>query len=240
MLDWLLLPLDLARGHQLDGAVSWHGRLMVLAWGVLLPAGVIMARFFKITPNQNWPTKLDNKVWWYSHMTLQYVGGLAMLLALALIWRTVGLSGWSLHTSLGWIVLVSAAGQYLSGWLRGTKGGPTAPAKDGSLRGDHYDMTRRRKVFELAHKTVGYLALLLSLAAIATGFWLVNAPRWMPLLWGLWWLVLAVVWIVLQRRGFAVDTYQAIWGPDPTHPGNSSATTWGMRRRNAKTDHDKP
>jgi hypothetical protein len=240
MLDWLLLPLDLSRDHQVGFAATWHGRLMVLGWSVLLPFGVIVARFFKITPRQNWPGQLDNKMWWHSHLTLQYIGGLAMLLALALIWRTAAFSGWSLHTLLGWIVVASALGQFLSGWLRGTKGGPTARAADSTFRGDHYDMTRRRKVFEHGHKAVGYLALLLSLAAIATGFWLVNAPRWMPLVWGAWCLALAFAWVVLQRQGFAVDTYQAIWGPDPRHPGNRLVTNWGMRRRIHTEDRDKP
>jgi hypothetical protein len=137
-------------------------------------------------------------------------------------------------------VVASAFGQFLSGWLRGSKGGPTAPAADGSLNGDHYDMTRRRKLFEAAHKSVGYLGLLLSTAAVGSGFWLVNAPRWMPLIWSTWWLMLAAVWVVLQRRDFAVDTYQAIWGPDAQHPGNRLATNWGMRRRIPAGDRNKP
>jgi Eukaryotic cytochrome b561 len=240
MLDWLQLPLDITRAHQVDVAAAWHGRLMVLAWSVLLPLGILIARFFKITPRQNWPAELDNKLWWRSHLTLQYAGGLLMLLALALIWQSAGFSGLSLHTSLGWVVVASAFGQFLSGWLRGTKGGPTAPAADGSLKGDHYDMTRRRKVFEAVHKTVGYTGLVLSMAAIGSGFWLVNAPRWMPLVWGAWCLVLSVVWIALQRRGFAIDTYQAIWGPDQQHPGNRLATNWGARRRTANEGGDKP
>lgn len=240
MLDWLQLPLDAAREHNVNDAAAWHGRLMVLAWSVLLPLGILVARFFKITPRQNWPDQLDNKLWWRSHLTLQYTGGVVMLLAVALIWQSAGLSGLSLHTSLGWIVVASTLSQLLSGLLRGTKGGPTAPAADGSLHGDHYDMTSRRKMFEALHKFIGYLALLLSVAAVATGFWLVNAPRWMPLLWGCWCVVLAIAWIVLQRHGRAIDTYQAIWGPDLKHPGNALPTNWGMRRRTSNGDGDTP
>lgn len=43
---------------------------MVVAWGVLLPLGILIARFFKVTPRQRWPAELDNKFWWYSHLTL--------------------------------------------------------------------------------------------------------------------------------------------------------------------------
>jgi hypothetical protein len=42
------------------------------------------------------------------------------------------------------------------------------------------------------------------------------------------------VWVTLQRRGLAVDTYQAIWGPDPQHPGNATPPGWGMNRHRAQ------
>ena len=35
----------------------------------------------------------------------------------------------------------------------------------------------------------------------------------------------------LQRQGRCIDTYQAIWGPDPRHPGNRlKPVGWGVRR----------
>ena len=223
MLDWLQLPLDAAREHNVGFVTAWHGRLMVLAWSVVLPAGVIIARFYKITPRQKWPDQLDNKAWWYSHLTLQYTGGVIMLAAIGLIWQATSTSPWTAHTLLGWVAVGLGVGQFLSGWLRGTKGGPTAPGSDGTSTGDHYDMTRRRRAFEAAHKTAGYLALVMSMAAILTGFWLANAPRWMPLLWLCWLALLAGAWMTAQRRGLAADTYQAIWGPDLEHPGNRLA-----------------
>ena len=46
-----------------------------------------------------------------------------------------------------------------------------------------------------------------------------------------WWLVLLVIFAVLQRRGMAVDTYQAIWGSDPSYPGNKRRPIgWGVRK----------
>jgi hypothetical protein len=158
------------------------------------------------------------------------------LIALVLIWRPRAF-GSSWHAWLGWVVVAACALQFLSAWLRGTKGGPTDPRPDGSLAGDHYDMTVRRRVFEHLHKHLGYIAIALSMAAIGSGLWLVNAPRWMLLVIGLWWLVLIVVWSVLQRRGRAIDTYQAIWGPDQMHPGNAMLPIgWGVRRLRAKPD----
>ena len=81
-------------------------------------------------------------------------------------------------------------------------------------------MTRWRVIFEWSHKLTGYASLVLAVVVILAGLWEANAPRWM---WGvilLWWAVLLAVALVLQSRGCAIDTYQAIWGPDPRHPGN--------------------
>jgi hypothetical protein len=221
MIEWLLLPIDLTRAHQISDAVAWHGRMMVGAWGVAVPLGVLAARFFKILPWQDWPRELDNRLWWNTHRALHYIAG---LLTLGGVWlavqglAAVGSSG--AHAIFGWAIVVLALGQFLGGWLRGSKGGPTEPARDGSLHGDHYSMTRRRVVFEHAHKAGGYLALLIALGAILSGLWRVNAQNWMWLTLAIWWLALLGIAISLQLKGSAFDTYQAIWGPDPHHPGN--------------------
>ena len=81
LLDWLLLPLDPDRPHQVSVLVSWHGRLMVLAWGILLPLGVLIARYFKVAPRQNWPAELDNRLWWHAHLSLQWFGVVLSLTA---------------------------------------------------------------------------------------------------------------------------------------------------------------
>ena len=223
MVSWLLSPVDSSRPHDVDAATSWHGRLMVLIWAILFPAGILAARFFKIMPGQDWPRIVDNKHWWQTHLFTQYTGGALLLIALPLALYSTGTSQDAFvdgHHVLGWSVALLAAWQFLGGWLRGTKGGPTDPSPDGSLRGDHYDMTRRRRLFEYAHKIGGYAALLTATAAIVTGLYAANAPRWMWL--GLigWWGLLIVLAVRLQAKGLARDTYEAIWGPDNQHPGN--------------------
>ena len=50
MLDWWLAPLSGATDHVIAAPVAWHARLMVLAWGVLIPVGVLWARFWKVAP----------------------------------------------------------------------------------------------------------------------------------------------------------------------------------------------
>lgn len=233
MPEWLLAPMDGARAHEVGWHLSWHARAMVLGWGVLVPLGVVIARFFKIAPWQDWPRVLDSHFWWNTHRLCQYsafalmLAGLGFILAAPPLAVTPGPHWW-----LGWAVVTLGFAQVIGGLLRGTKGGPSEPAADGSLHGDHYDMTPRRLAFEYAHKSLGYLAVILSAAAILSGLWQANAPNWMWLSLCIWWAGLIVAFILLQRRGMTVDTYQAIWGPDPSLPGNRRRPIgFGVRRR---------
>lgn len=220
MLEWLLSPIDPGVAHNVGPAVAWHGRSMVLAWGILAPLAVIVARYFKILPGQDWPRQLDNKIWWHLHWAGQTlvlglsVFGLVLVLPLQI-------SQLSLHGILGCSVLVLLALQVALGVFRGSKGGPTALAPDGSLHGDHYDMTRRRKWFETLHKTMGYSVLIVAGVTIIVGLFFANGPKWMLLVLLLWWLGLGACSVVLQRKGMAMGSYQAIWGTDPAHPGNA-------------------
>ncbi len=234
MTAWLVAPIDPSRAHEVDGVTSWHGRLMVLAWAVLFPAGVLAARFFKIMPGQSWPRELDDKRWWTTHLSTQYGGGTLVLIGLVLGLYATGtgqgmIVDW--HHILGWIVAVLTAFQFLGGWFRGSKGGPMDPAPDGSLHGDHYDMTPRRRLFEYVHKIGGYLALLIAFGAVTTGLHAANGPGWMWLSIIAWWALLIGLAIWLQKRGLARDTYEAIWGPGSEHPGNRLRPIgFGIRR----------
>lgn len=219
--DWLLAPVDPARAHDVGVAMSWHARVMVLGWGILAPLSVLVARYFKVLPGQDWPNDLDSKVWWRCHWISQ-AGVLCLsLLGLALILASHQNTGqaWG-HRLLGYLVVALGLSQGLSGLLRGSKGGPTDPRADGSWAGDHYDMSTHRLLFERFHKSCGYLTLSLAVPTILTGLWTANGPNWMWAFLLSWWTALLILATVLQKTGHAVDTYQAIWGPDPVHPGN--------------------
>ena len=233
MMDWLLTPLSGSGEHSIAPWAFWHARVMVVGWGILLPAGALLARFYKVTRSQNWPAELDSKVWWYGHLALQYVGVALVSVGVVLSWNQgaqVSLAA-KLHAWAGWALFAAAWVQVAAGWLRGSKGGPT----DSNLRGDHYDMTHRRLVFEHLHKSLGWLAVLVAVGVLISGLVLVDAPRWMLLVLGVWWLAMAGTFAVLQKRGQVVDTYQAIWGPDSIHPGNRGPLTGrGVSRRLGK------
>jgi len=233
-MDWLLAPIDASRAHDIGVAVSWHARTMVLAWGILAPLAVLIARFFKVLPSQDWPREVDNQIWWRTHWMGQSVvlglTGFGISLVLPLDLSTAGL-----HTGLGLALIGLLLIQILLGIFRGSKGGPTSP----DIRGHHYDMTRWRRLFEALHKVFGYGALALGVLVILSGLWKANAPVWMWLTLAVWWGLLISAFTALQRRGMAIDTYQAIWGTDPKHPGNRLPHPgWGVRRWQ-ETEEDK-
>lgn len=207
----------------------WHARAMVLGWSILLPTGMLIARFFKVMPRQAWPRVVDNPIWWRCHLSLQTAGVLLMSVGAALAYGrgadATAIARW--HHAAGWALVATGWMQVVAGLVRGSKGGPTASA----LRGDHYDMTRRRVAFERLHKAAGWAALPVVVATTAAGLVMLDAPRWMALLIAGWWLAFAAAAAALQSAGRCLDTYQAIWGTDPRHPGNARRPIgWRIRQ----------
>ena len=231
---WAATSLS-GRPHEIAPAWAyWHARLMVAAWSVLLPLGMLMARFFKIWPGQDWPAVLDNPRWWRLHVRFQGVGVALMTCGFALaVGRGEDQSHLALwHHRAGWLLVSVGWLQIVAGIFRGSKGGPTGAL----LRGDHYDMTRRRLVFEVVHKTLGWAALPVVVATTAAGLVMLDAPRWVAVVIGAWWIVLTAAFVLLQCAGRCVDTYQAIWGPDPAHPGNQRKPIgWRVTRRTLRS-----
>jgi hypothetical protein len=227
LLHWLATPISGADDHAIAMPLAWHGRLMVLAMGLLTPPLLIVARFFKITPRQDWPRQLDNPFWFVAHRRWGHVVGVIVAVALAFV---LAERGWrspapTVHSAIGWLVVLVVVVQVIGAWLRGTHGGPVDPfTRKPRPRelwpGDHFSMSRRRIAFECVHKAAGYLLLALTVPALYTGLIAADAPRWMPLALGVWWLAMAGVFTWLQRAGRCIDTYQAIWGIDPDLPGN--------------------
>lgn len=206
-----------------------------------MPAGIVIARYYKILPRQRWPSQLDSQFWWRTHLILQIGGTMLSLVALGLVLavaedperRLV-----SLHHLLGWSIIVLGVSQVLGGFLRGTKSRPRSehdsPLHGMQGGGDHFEMSVRRCLFEYVHKVVGYSALVLAIINIVVGLTITDAPRWIWIIILLYWLSLATSSFRLQRAGRCVDTYQAIYGPEPMLPGNRRRPIgWGVTRYGA-------
>ena len=241
LISWLLQPVSGADEHFISYEHQWHARFMTFGWGVLIPLGILIARYFKITRRQNWPAQLDNQFWWKTHLLLQISGSLMAFWALSYVfdWPLGGTTVTaSLHEVLGWSIMLLALSQLIGGAFRGSKG--EIPPNGLVLEttyirpGDHFEMTRRRCLFEYLHKLGGYLALALACTNILIGLGMSDAPRWMWLSITGYWGLLIIVSFVLQRQGRCVDTYQAIYGPGTGLPGNQRRPIgWGIRRYEA-------
>lgn len=200
-------------------AFYWHGAAMALAWLVLLPAGALVARFFKVRPRQAYPYHLDDQVWWNLHRAVQVAG--AALVALAAWWAWDALDGeivWPLaHVQFGVVAISLLLVQLLSPFFRGTKGGPTDhradPYDPATWRGDHFDMTVRRRVFEFLHKKMGYIAMAVAACAAWTGIELAGLEDWWKAGIVASALLFAGLFLWFTFKGRRVDTWQAIWGP---------------------------
>ena len=162
------MPLSPERSHILTDVQQWHARLMFVAWGVMAPLAIIVARFFKVLPGQDWPRQVDSQFWWRTHWIAQTLVLVCTVAAFVLVYQ-FGSGSPSAHSRFGYAVVMLLVLQIALGYWRGSKGGPTAPRTNGDLAGDHYNMNARRRLFEILHKSLGYFLVLLSVVTIVIG-----------------------------------------------------------------------
>ena len=207
-----------------------HAWLMFSIWIVLIPAVIVLTRFGKPPPSvagiPKGSPKLGRKLFWFTlHriglFLLTAVSVLGGLIALAAVG---GFSG-SLHASFGIATLLFGVLQLISARSRGTHGGrdPTLGSADRPVfaRGDHYDMSSRRRWFEAYHKNVGYFTLVLAIGAVATGltqYWMTSIAIVFAIAMAAW----IVAAVVLDARGFRHDTYLSNFGTGAHHPFNKA------------------
>lgn len=235
----VMLGVALKADGTLTDAMAIHAALMITAWGVLLPAGGVVARYFKVTPRQKFPEEIDNLFWFNWHRVLQYAGVAVATVSVGIIGFETGGRVATWHGRLGLVTMGLAWLQIASTWFRGEKGGPTGKGavadEPATWRGDHYDMTTRRLLFEAWHKRAGWAAIVLAGITILLGVQLAGAPTWLVCVVA--GVQAAAILGVLDGRlqGRWIDTYQAIWGPDPRHPGNSRFSAPPFRPRRGRS-----
>lgn len=215
-------------GKTIDIRWDNHAILMVIAWFVLVPAGIIAIRFFKPLPKpygiDRGTGRFDRKLlWWTIHWTFLYAAiVLSLVGTIVAIVVSRGFSG-SLHAVFGVGTVIFGCLQIVSAWQRGTHGGKhgahSDPSDPSTWHGDHYDMTPRRRWFEAYHKNAGYFAVMLAIAAASTGL----HQLWIDVVAILIAVIVAsllVVAVVLERFGYRQDTYRSVYGNHPDHPFN--------------------
>lgn len=209
---------------------DYHAIFMVFIWFVLVPLCIVTIRFGKPKPTLNGireEVRLTNIVWWWFSVHkfgLMFAVGLSLIGMAVALTVSHGLSG-SLHSIFGLTTITLGCLQVVSGWFRGKHGGrnyfKAVPDDPSTWRGDHYDMTPRRRKFEAYHKTAGYFVFFFATGAVASGLMQYRMPVLAGVIVTIT-LVVLVVSIVLEYKGFRYDGYRAAHGYNPEHPFNKA------------------
>lgn len=217
-------------GRTIEINWHYHAMLMVGIWFVLVPLCILSIRYGKPKPKPKGirvEIRLSNPEWWWFSMHkfgLYIAIGLAVAGAAVALTVSRGFSG-SVHSVFGILTVVFGCLQILSAWLRGKHGGRyyfTADPKDpATWRGDHYDMTPRRRKFEAYHKTAGYFAGFCAVGAVASGLMQFRMP-WLAGAVLIAVLLILVACVVFEYKGLRYDGYRAAFGNDADHPYNKA------------------
>lgn len=137
-------------------AAQAHGSLMMISWGLLLPSGAIIARFYKH----------KGPLWFKIHRICQSVG-----LTLAIVGFAIALKNFDAlsqtghigmyHGIMGIIVMSIGVLQPVNAFFR-----PHNP-EEGEVK------KTSRKLWELCHKSLGYSAFVIAFFTIVIGTFLV-------------------------------------------------------------------
>ena len=160
-------------GGAFLSAARRHGLLALISWGVLVPAGVALARFFK---------RFD-PFWFYAHVVAQGLGFLLGALAVVAGFRLDDdeRAPVATHKGIGVAVVVCACLQVMAVLAR--------PAKE----------TKARRYWNWYHHSVGRAAVVLGVANVFYGLSLANERQEWSYVYGVFIGVFAVVCLVLEE-----------------------------------------
>jgi len=156
----------------------WHGILMMLAWGVVLPIGMIVARFCRHRPNY---------IWFKVHMPFQICGALTAFTGGSLIFYTLWPNGhfavW--HAFSGIVLLCILFLQCCVGIFR-------PRTEEGKPK------TRVRNCFKWWHAWTGRVILLAAFVQALSGILFINWPQWAFIVYFFWGVLILAVIIILE------------------------------------------
>ncbi|KAJ4959161.1 hypothetical protein NE237_026272 [Protea cynaroides] len=135
--------------EDLRPVLAVHGFMMFVAWGILLPGGILAARYLK---------HMKGDLWYQTHVYLQY-SGLAIVL-LGVLFAAAELRGFfisSIHVKFGLTAIILACIQPVNASLR-----PKKPA-NGEV------VSSRRILWEYVHVIVGRCTIVAGIAALISG-----------------------------------------------------------------------
>lgn len=142
-----------------QGPMLTHGSLMLIGWGFLLPLGVLCARLLRHRPNA---------LWFKVHRILQPLGLLIALIGWSIALKNFKVLGSSTrdkaysHAVCGTTAMCLGLLQPFNALVR-----PKLPKED-------EDKSTLRVVWEVIHKGLGYVAIILAFVTVGLGTKLVG------------------------------------------------------------------
>lgn len=156
--------------------VHLHGVLMYLAWGLMLPLGALLGRYYR----HYWP------VWFILHIIAQSLGVLLTVAGFVLIFLVGSYSEPNFtHAIVGIVLTAMLLQQFLSGIFH-----PCVDRENGQTPKEEKSVYRR--CWEVYHATSGFLSIALGLGQVTLGVFLVAPPSVVWVVWcalGLSWLL---------------------------------------------------
>lgn len=135
--------------EDLRPVLAVHGFMMFLAWGILLPGGILAARYLKHVKGDGW---------FQIHVYLQYSGlSIVFLGFLFAVAELRGLNFSSLHVKFGMLAILLSIAQPINAYLR--------PKKPGAGE----EISSKRRLWEYIHVIMGRGAMVVGIAALITG-----------------------------------------------------------------------
>ncbi|XP_020267035.1 cytochrome b561, DM13 and DOMON domain-containing protein At5g54830 [Asparagus officinalis] len=167
--------------QDLRPVLAVHGFMMFVAWGILLPGGIMAARYLKHVKGDGW---------YQIHVYLQYSG--ISIVLLGVLFAAAELRGFfvtSVHVKFGLAAIILACVQPVNAYLR-----PKKPV-NGEVA------STRRILWEYFHVITGRSAIIVGIVALFTGMKHlghrygsenVDGLTWALILWVLFGLLLAM------------------------------------------------
>ncbi|KAL1558444.1 cytochrome b561, DM13 and DOMON domain-containing protein [Salvia divinorum] len=135
--------------EDLRPVLAVHGFMMFLAWGILLPGGILAARYLKHVKDDSW---------FKIHVYMQYSGlAIVFLGFLFAVAELRGLTLQSAHVKFGMLAILLAIAQPINAYLR-----PKKPVV-GEETSSH------RLIWEYTHVIIGRCGILVGVAALISG-----------------------------------------------------------------------
>jgi len=161
-----------------------HGVLMGVAYTIIFPMGLMVARYAKTTSQ-----------WWYrTHFFLQNYGFIVMITGIIIGYKlpAVQFKSYTYHGALGTAILILTVFQVLMGYLRPHK------SKEG-------DPSMFRRAFELLHHNNGRIICMAAVAQIVGGFLELQAEQWAYGVWLPFTFLMCLACFILEIKLWVMD-----------------------------------